>query len=351
MCAARVVAIGGSAGGIEALLAVVGGLPRDLPACVLVTIHIGENSPSRLPEILGRRGPLPAAHARDGEVALPGRIYVAPPGVHLLVRSGRLRLSAGPTVNCHRPAIDAMFASAARWCGASTTAVILSGLLDDGAVGAVLIARAGGRVLVQDPDEAAFPSMPSAAWAAVPEAIPLAASDISPTLVELVHGLDVEREPTGPATEISDSPVSTELVEEVTDSMATSDDLQYLAPGESALTRLTCPECGGALAEVDLPHITFFRCHVGHQYGPRSLAAAQRESVEAKLWAAVAALEEHAVLARHLAETHQRTSGAHTEEPPIYYRTAATLARLLRDQVQGFSSPTTGTAEPDVPEM
>jgi two-component system chemotaxis response regulator CheB len=84
--------------------------------------------------------------------------------------------------------------------------------------------------------------------------------------------------------------------------MADSSDPGFLADGETRLTRLACPECGGGMAEVSLPSITYFRCHVGHQYAPQVLAAAQAEASEAKLWTAVAALEEQAVVLRHLAE-------------------------------------------------
>ena len=83
--------------------------------------------------------------------------------------------------------------------------------------------------------------------------------------------------------------------------MEDSSDLQFLSPGETRLTRLACPDCGGTLAENVLPHITYYRCHVGHQFGPQSLAAAQVDTAEGKLWAAVATLEETAALARHLA--------------------------------------------------
>jgi hypothetical protein len=83
--------------------------------------------------------------------------------------------------------------------------------------------------------------------------------------------------------------------------MEEGSDLQFLSPGETRLTRLACPDCGGALAEIVLPQISYYRCHVGHQFGPQSLAAAQAESAEAKLWGAVATLEETAALARHLA--------------------------------------------------
>jgi len=83
--------------------------------------------------------------------------------------------------------------------------------------------------------------------------------------------------------------------------MADSSDTGFLAGNETRLTRLACPECGGVLAESALPSITFYRCHVGHQFAPQTLAAAQAEASEAKLWAAVASLEEQAVVLRHLA--------------------------------------------------
>lgn len=92
--------------------------------------------------------------------------------------------------------------------------------------------------------------------------------------------------------------------------MAHDLDIGYLADAESRLTRMVCPECGGALAQVDLAKISYFRCHVGHQYGPQSLAAAQAETSETKIWAAVAALEEEAALQRYL---HQTTAHANDE--------------------------------------
>ena len=83
--------------------------------------------------------------------------------------------------------------------------------------------------------------------------------------------------------------------------MGDTDDTGFLSAEETRLTRLSCPECNGVLAEADVINIRYYRCHVGHQYSPQSLEAAQREAVESKLWAAAAALEEHAALARHLA--------------------------------------------------
>jgi two-component system chemotaxis response regulator CheB len=166
-----VVVVGGSAGSLVPLRQFVAALPAELSGAVVITIHIAEQARSRLPSILERAGPLPAAHAETGEQVRPGRIYVAPPGCHLLMPGGTVELSNGPRINHTRPAVDAMFASAARWYGDRVVAVMLSGLLDDGAVGSALIEQAGGLVVAQDPQEAARPSMPEAALAAAPSAI------------------------------------------------------------------------------------------------------------------------------------------------------------------------------------
>jgi two-component system, chemotaxis family, protein-glutamate methylesterase/glutaminase len=163
-----VLAVGGSAGSMQPLVEIVQDLPWDLPAAVLITIHIGEQT--RLPQILSRSGPLQATQARDREVLEYGRIYIAPPGRHLITRNGLALLSLGPRVNRHRPAVDVMFASTAEWVAWRVVAVVLSGVLDDGAVGAALIDQVGGRVLVQHPDEAEFAGMPRAALAAAPGA-------------------------------------------------------------------------------------------------------------------------------------------------------------------------------------
>jgi two-component system, chemotaxis family, protein-glutamate methylesterase/glutaminase len=173
-----VVVVGGSAGSLEPLRRLAAGLPPALPAAVAVTIHVREHARSQLPAILDRAGPLPAAHARTGEPLRPGRVYVAPPGCHLLMPAGVVELSNGPRMSRTRPAVDAMFASAARWFGDRVVAVVLSGMLDDGAAGAALVEQAGGRVIVQDPAEAEQPSMPRAALAAACTGIALPGAEL-----------------------------------------------------------------------------------------------------------------------------------------------------------------------------
>ena len=109
--------IGASAGGVEALSQLVSHLPHDLAAAVLVVLHIPQDRPSVLPRILSAAGALPATHAKGGERAVHGHLYVAPPGRHLLVHDGTLRLSSGPKEGGHRPAIDPLFRTAARAAG------------------------------------------------------------------------------------------------------------------------------------------------------------------------------------------------------------------------------------------
>lgn len=315
-----VVVIGGSAGSLQPLLELARALPADLPGSVAVTIHVGMQARSRLPWLLSRAGPLPASHAEMGEKLQPGHVYVAPPGWHLLMPGGVAELSSGPRVNRHRPAVDAMFASAARWFGDRVVAVVLSGLLDDGAVGAALVAQAGGLVVVQDPDDADQPSMPRAALAAAPGAIAAPGKELG----QLVSGMLGE---SGLATwPHTASPRPAEV------RMEDTSDLQFLSPEETRLTRLACPECGGALAEVMLPRISYYRCHVGHQFGPQSLTAAQAESAEAKLWAAVATLEETAAMARHLAD-HSDLAGDAADEQGKTVEWATKLAESLRAQM------------------
>jgi two-component system, chemotaxis family, protein-glutamate methylesterase/glutaminase len=327
-----VLAVGGSAGSVEPLIEVVRDLPADLPVTVLVTIHVGEQT--RLPQILSRSGPLQATFARDGEALEPGHIYIAPRGRHLIARDGLALLSPGPRVNRHRPAVDVMFASAAEWVAERAVAVVLSGALDDGAVGAALVDRAGGQVLVQDPSEAEFTGMPTAALVATSRARAVSVHRLAQEISDSVHA----------AQSLRSNRVAYEAKMRAGMDMIDSKDPAFLREDETRLTRLSCPECGGGLAQVDLAQISYFRCHVGHQFSPLTLAAAQADASEQKLWSAVAALEEEVSVLHYL----QRGTPQAAESLPSndqsstlhdrYVDEVASRAAALRSQVRTWSS-------------
>jgi two-component system chemotaxis response regulator CheB len=327
----RVVAVGASAGGVEALRCLVAALPADLGVCVLVTVHIPATARSALPEILTRAGRLPATHARDGQPLRPNTIVVAPPDRHLLAVEGRVRLDTGPKVNRSRPSVDVMFTSAAHYAGPAVAATVLSGALDDGAVGAAVVHEAGGAVFVQDPAEARFTGMPCAAKAAVPAATMAPVAEIAQLLAPAIR---------------SRSAVHRHAVigqGDTSMSMADSGNPLYLSPEETNLTRLSCPDCDGSLAQVDLPTISYYRCHVGHQWSPQTLAAAQEEAVEHKLWAATAALEEQAALRGHLA-THADAGSAPADLTG--HRRAAERATHLAGTLRDILTPPTEQPTP-----
>lgn len=117
-----IIAIGASAGGVQALQELVAGLPPDLPAAVFVALHTAPGHPSHLPQLLARCGALRAAHGVHGEEIVPGRIYVAPPDNHLVVRAGVLEMVRGPKENGFRPSVDTLFRSASAAYGPASSA-------------------------------------------------------------------------------------------------------------------------------------------------------------------------------------------------------------------------------------
>ena len=157
-----IIVIGGSAGAVEAIQTLAAGFTANLQAAVFVVLHIGNglNGHSHLPEILCKAGLLPANQAEDGEEIRHGRIILCTPQFPHPIEPRRVRVVDGPKENFTRPAINPLFRSAAAAYGPRVTAVILTGMLDDGAGGLAEVKRKGGIAVVQDPLEALYPSMP-----------------------------------------------------------------------------------------------------------------------------------------------------------------------------------------------
>lgn len=285
-----VVAIGASAGGVEALSNVAAGLSPDLPYAYLVALHIPPGAPSILARIVDRHGPLPAITAEHGAKLEPAHIYVARPDRHLLVDDDHVVLSQGPTENGHRPAINALFRSVAVNFGPRAVGVLLSGVLDDGVRGMEAIRSRGGFTIGQSPEDALFPAMPTNAHNAGVLDRQVPAAEIGAVLKELsqreLKGVDME----------PDAAMELENRIAMMARFSTDFDTQDLGPASG----YTCPDCNGSLISVGEGH---FRCHVGHAWTSDSLLAARDDEVEGALWVALRSLQEKAKLARQLANT------------------------------------------------
>jgi two-component system chemotaxis response regulator CheB len=161
--ARHAVALIASAGGVTAIGDVLAALPVDLPAALIVLIHLLPEHTSHLAEILGRRTSLRVRQATEGDVLEVGSVYVAPPDAHLLVSAdGILSLQTSPPVRHLRPSGDVLLESLAASYEDRCLAVVLSGTGSDGAVGTLAVKRAGGTVLVQDENSSAHFGMPRA---------------------------------------------------------------------------------------------------------------------------------------------------------------------------------------------
>ena len=328
-----IVVIGASAGGVEALAALVRQLPSDLGAAVFVVLHLSPEHKSVLPRILSSAGPLAAKHARNGETILPNRIYVARPDHHLLVQNGHVRVVRGPRENGHRPAIDPLFRTAAFTFGARVIGIVLSGALDDGTAGLAAVKSQGGLAVVQDPNDALVDAMPRSALENVDVDHVLPVAELGKMLPQLV-GETVE----------ALSPARSAVLD-------VESALQLNGSTDGALkvghpSSLACPDCGGVLNEVHDGDLLRFRCRVGHAFAPETLYIGQRTELEGALWAALRALEEQAALSKRLAVRarelgHSKSAIRYDERA----HSAQTQARTVRDALRLGAAPKTDAAE------
>jgi two-component system chemotaxis response regulator CheB len=310
----HVVAIGASAGGVETLQQLVAKLPSRLDAAICVVLHLGPESPTLLDRILTRRSMMRVTIAQDGMLLRPATIYVAQPDYHLVVDDGRIRLLKGPRENRHRPAIDVLFRSVADQYRENAIGVVLTGFLDDGSAGLQEIKRRGGFAIVQDPDDAIASEMPRHAIEAgqIDKVAPL--DEIPRLLVEQIGG--------GAKRGVKSVKTAKNGGKAVCKNEASADE------------RFSCPECGGPMEEQQLGKVQSFRCRVGHKYSLDSLAAANDETLERALWAAMQMLEQSATLNRRLAErsgngTRAVIAKKYIERADEKLRHAQVLRRLL----------------------
>jgi two-component system chemotaxis response regulator CheB len=301
----KIVALGASAGGVEALRTVVSRLHRDSAAAYFVVLHTAPTGPSQLARVLNDSGPLPAVSARDGMPIESGTIYVAEPDYHLNVSRGHVHLIRGPKENRVRPSVNSLFRSAAAAYGPTAIGVLLSGCLDDGTIGLWEIKRHGGTTIVQQPEDALYDAMPRNAIANVDVDYILPAMEI-PSVVESLVANAPEAALSGERTGMTSEP-----------------------------TMLTCPECRGPMKQTMWGPFPEYQCRVGHTYSPESALGAHEDTEERALWAAVVALEEGAEFAERVAERHPTSD----EELRRRAERKRLSANLIRDIVASGGGP------------
>lgn len=316
------VVIGGSAGCATPLKTILGALPPGLPAAVYVVRH-------QAPQFLGgaiapfrHACPLPCRVAEDRMAPEPGTVTFAAFDLHMMLGTDHLHLRRGAHENNFRPAIDPLFRSAAVYRGPRAVAVVLSGLMDDGAAGAKAVADAGGIVLVQDPATADHPAMPRAALAAVPGAEVLPPEAIVRRIAELAGQ---------PCAVPGDVPwqVGVELKINAMEgaSIATEERMGDLSP-------YNCPHCNGVLWEISRDPVVRFRCHTGHAYTLESLNAAQEETLNRGLAEAYRAHRGRASLVRRMMQeaADERLRALYAERADRIEEDAARLESIIKSR-------------------
>ncbi|GAB3868908.1 chemotaxis protein CheB [Hymenobacter segetis] len=325
------IVVGTSAGGMPALVEFVTNLPATIPAAILVVQHFAPDADGQhLVERLGRHTALPCRLPTDGEVLKAGTLYLAPPDRHLLAKDGsvpHLLVTKGPRENHYRPAIDALFRSAAVAYGARAVGVVLTGMLHDGTAGLEFIKRCGGIAIVQDPHEAAFPSMPESALQNVDVDYVVPLSQMAALLDEITHSPPPQRQPIIP----EDLKQEAAIAERVVGDTIAVDSIAHLVP-------LTCPDCGGNLWEVNEGKVLRYRCHTGHAYTADGLLHNSQQQLEETLWVALRMMEERKNLLTGMAA---RDEGAYSAQRAEKLNEIKMHINRLREFLLSGSSPTT----------
>jgi two-component system, chemotaxis family, protein-glutamate methylesterase/glutaminase len=293
-----IIVIGGSSGATAPLKEILGRLPLDLPAAVFVVLHIPAYGIGILSTVASAASRLPVVQAENGMIIENGHVYIAAPDHHLLLFESHMMLGLGPRENMVRPAIDALFRSAAQQYGPRVIGVVLSGLLSDGAAGLTAIKQCGGLALVQDPSDAIADEMPLRALEATTVDLCVPGARIGDVLSDLARDEPGARLPVPPDIRLE--------VEIAAGERIGSDSLSTIADPAP----LTCPGCGGVLSELKAEHPLRFRCQVGHAYTADALAGEQESKVDEALRVALRIIEERAELVHRMAADGRRSGRA-----------------------------------------
>lgn len=288
----KVVVIGTSAGGLNAVKTLVSQLQAKFEAPILVVQHISADATGNvLLEALNKLGNLKCEHAVNGKKLKNGYLYLAPSDHHLMIgEDERILVTKGAQENRSRPAIDPLFRSAAVAYSSKVIGILLTGYLDDGTAGMIAIKRCGGTCIVQDPADAEYPDMPQ-------NALNQIAPDYCLPLLEmggLLYHL-LAKNPGKKKSIPEDILIETKIAKRVLSDLPSVNALGKQVP-------FNCPGCGGVLWEIEKDVLTRYRCHTGHAYTADSLLAEQTKMIEETMWTALRMFEERRNLMINMAK-------------------------------------------------
>lgn len=288
----RLIVIGTSAGGLNALKILVAQLQNKFEAPILVVQHIsGDATGTGILDALNSAGNLKCVHPVNRETLKNGYLYMAPPDHHLMIDDdGRILITKGAQENRSRPAIDPLFRSAAVVFSNKVIGMILTGYLDDGTAGMVAIQRCGGICVVQDPLDAEYPDMPSNALSQVEADYCLPLSEMGGLLYQLLGSKPEKRKPIP-----KDILIESKIAKRVLSDLPSVNALGHQVP-------FNCPGCGGVLWRVEDEPLMRYRCHTGHAYTAESLVTEQTMKIEETMWAALRMFEERKNLLTSMAK-------------------------------------------------
>jgi two-component system chemotaxis response regulator CheB len=290
-----IVVIGASAGGMRAVARLLPHLPADLPAAIVVVMHLPRSADNQVfLARLERTTQLPCHLAGDEMPLRPGHVYFAPANYHTLFDGKNIILGKGPAEGRWRPSIDVTLRSAAVANDSHCIGIVLTGMLDDGTAGMEAVKRCGGYTVIQDPNEADYPDMPLSVQRhlAVDACLSLAAIPAA-IMAYIETGPDPAKVP-------DDLRFEAKLARQ-----AATDPTNLPALGTHSY--YSCPDCGGNLWELKNGQLTRYRCHIGHSYTQEELLDEQKRSADQTLWVALRTMEEKHLLLKNIAAREEAT--------------------------------------------
>lgn len=277
----NLIAIGASAGGIKAIIKVLEGFPETIDAAIMIVLHLSRKSSSEnIVEIFQRHTALQCEVAKDMMPLEKGKVYLAQPEQHLMVKGHIIRLNQGPEENRYRPSIDVLFRSVAVHFGNRAIGIILTGMLDDGTSGMYAIKSCGGLCLIQNPSEAEYANMPQ-------NVLNRVEIDFMADLAEIpIIVKDILNKPLPPQIAIpNELKVEADITEKL---MSDINDLKKIAKQSD----FVCPDCGGGLWQIKNDPLHRYRCYTGHVYTEKLLQEVQDLKIEESIWVSIRMLEE-----------------------------------------------------------